>query len=155
VQPWGQWGWPLILSAPERAVLELLDELPSRESFHQGDKLMEGLGNLRPRRLQDLLADCRSVKVKRLFFFFADRHGHAWLKRIDRKAVDLGRGKRMLVKGGRLYTVAEGLRSRSWARCFSSVTNARNAAPLRRERRPPTSVEGHRCFSKAQSGKVC
>jgi hypothetical protein len=75
VQPWGQWGWPLILSAPERAVLELLDELPSRESFHQADKLMEGLGNLRPRRLQDLLADCRSVKVKRLFFFFADRHG--------------------------------------------------------------------------------
>jgi hypothetical protein len=40
--------------------------------------------------------------VKRLFFFFADRHQHAWLKRIDRAAVDLGKGKRMLVKGGKL-----------------------------------------------------
>jgi transcriptional regulator with AbiEi antitoxin domain of type IV toxin-antitoxin system len=28
VQPSGQWDWPLTLSTPERAVLELLDELP-------------------------------------------------------------------------------------------------------------------------------
>ncbi len=46
--------------------------------------------------------ECRTVKVKRLFFFFADRHQHAWLKRLDKKAVDLGTGKRMLVKGGKL-----------------------------------------------------
>jgi Transcriptional regulator, AbiEi antitoxin, Type IV TA system/Transcriptional regulator, AbiEi antitoxin N-terminal domain len=102
VQFWGQWNWPLTLSTPERAVLELLDELPNRESFDQVDKLMEGLANLSPRRLQKLLVDCRSVKVKRLFFFFADRHQHAWLKRIDKSAVDFGEGKRMLVKGGRL-----------------------------------------------------
>jgi hypothetical protein len=102
VQPWGQWGWPLTLSTSERAILELLDELPGRESLHQVDKLMEGLTNLSPRRLQQLLADCRSVKVKRLFFFFADRHKHAWLKRLRKEQIDLGKGKRMLVKGGRL-----------------------------------------------------
>lgn len=101
-QPWGQWGWKLILSSPERALLELLDELPDRESFHQVDKLVEGLANLSPRRLEKLLLDCRNVKVKRLFFFFADRHCHAWLKRIDKDAVDLGKGKRMLVRGGKL-----------------------------------------------------
>ncbi|PWW03797.1 transcriptional regulator with AbiEi antitoxin domain of type IV toxin-antitoxin system [Hoeflea marina] len=98
---WGQWDWPLTLSTPERAVLELLDELPSRESFHHADKIMEGLSTLSPRRMQKLLADCASVKVKRLFFFFADRQGHAWLKRLDRSAIDLGSGKRMLAKGGR------------------------------------------------------
>ena len=102
VQPWGQWDWGLVLSVPERAILELLDELPGRESFEQADKLMEGLSNLSPQRLQKLLTRCRSIKVKRLFFFFADRHQHAWLKRIDRAAVDLGKGKRMLVKGGKL-----------------------------------------------------
>ncbi len=101
-QPWGQWDWPLTLSSPERAILELLNELPARESFHQVDKLFEGLANLSPRRLTVLLTDCRSVKVKRLFFFFAARHPHAWLKRIDRSKIDLGAGKRMLVKGGRL-----------------------------------------------------
>lgn len=107
VQPWGQWEWPLVLSAPERAVLELLDELPSRESFHQVDMLMEGLTGLSPRRLQKLLADCRSVKVKRLFFYFADRHKHAWLKHLNANAIDLGTGKRMLVKGGKLDPVRQ------------------------------------------------
>ena len=102
VQPWGQWNWPLLLSTPERALLELLNELPARESFHQVDKLMEGLTTLSPRRLQKLLRDCKSVKVKRLFFFFADRHQHAWLKRLNKSAIDLGKGKRMLVKGGKL-----------------------------------------------------
>jgi hypothetical protein len=102
VQPWGQWNWPLALSTPERAVLELLDELPARESFHQVDKLIEGLSNLSPRRLQTLLANCKSVKVKRLFFFFADRHNHAWKKRLKKEEVNLGKGKRMLVKGGKL-----------------------------------------------------
>lgn len=102
VQSWGQWDWPFTLSTPERAVLELLDELPTHESFHQVDKLMEGMANLSPRRLQSLLANCRNVKVKRLFFYFADRHHHAWLKRLNKTSIDLGKGKRMLVKGGKL-----------------------------------------------------
>ena len=102
VQPWGQWDWPLTLSTPERALLELLDELPEQESFEQVDKLIEGLANLSPQRLQKLLVSCRSVKVKRLFLFFADRHQHAWAKRIRQENIDLGKGKRMLVKGGKL-----------------------------------------------------
>lgn len=101
ILPWGQWNWPLMISSPERAILEFLDELPENESFHQADMLMEGLSTLSPGRMQALLADCRNFKVKRLFMFFADRHKHAWLKRIDRKAIDLGRGKRMLAKSGR------------------------------------------------------
>ncbi len=101
-QPWGQWEWPLTMSAPERAILELLDEVPQRETFYQADVLMEGLRNLSPRKLQTLLAACRSVKVKRLFLWFAERHQHAWLKKLDRSRIDLGRGKRMLMRGGKL-----------------------------------------------------
>ena len=99
---WGQTGQPLFLSSPERAVLEVLDELPDHESFHQVDQLFEGLSNLSPRRLEELLLDCHSVKVKRLFFFFADRHRHGWLSRINKAAIDLGKGKRQLVRGGML-----------------------------------------------------
>jgi hypothetical protein len=102
VMPWGHWNWPLVLSTPERALLELLDELPDRESFHQIDMVVQGLTNLRPRRLQELLGACNSVKVKRLFFFFADRHQHAWRKRLDQEAVYLGQGKRVVAKGGML-----------------------------------------------------
>ncbi len=101
-QPWGPSEWPLTLSTLERAVLELLDEVPQRETFHQADMLLEGLRTLSPRRLQKLLADCRSVKVKRLFLWFAERHNHAWLKHLDRDSIDLGKGKRMLVRGGKL-----------------------------------------------------
>jgi hypothetical protein len=103
--PWGPWEWRLVLSAPERALLEMLNELPEHESFEQTDRLMEGLANLRPRLLQTLLEACSSVKVKRLFFFFADHHHHAWLNRLDKDSIDLGTGKRMLVRGGKLDPV--------------------------------------------------
>ena len=93
---------PVRYSSKERAVLELLDELPKHESFHQADALMEGLSDLSPRRLQTLLESCSSVKVKRLFLFFADRHRHAWQSRLDESRIDLGSGKRVLVKGGKL-----------------------------------------------------
>ena len=98
----GDGDWPLVLSTPERAVLELLDELPARETFHQADVLMEGVVSLGPERVGRLLRECCSVKVKRLFLWFAERHGHAWFERLDLDGVDLGSGKRMLVRGGRL-----------------------------------------------------
>jgi len=79
--------------------------VPDRESFDHADKLMGGLLDLRPRHLQELLEACQSVKVKRLFFFLADRHAFAWRRHLDRARVDLGKGKRMLVRGGRLDPV--------------------------------------------------
>jgi len=99
------WRWPIRMSAPERAILEALDELPSRESFHTLDVAFEGLVNLRPKLLTSLLTQCRSVKVKRLFFVYADRHAHAWLKHVDKEAVDLGQGDRALASGDRLHPV--------------------------------------------------
>jgi Transcriptional regulator, AbiEi antitoxin N-terminal domain/Transcriptional regulator, AbiEi antitoxin, Type IV TA system len=41
------WEWSLTMSVPERAILEMIDELPHHESFHQVDVVMEGLANLR------------------------------------------------------------------------------------------------------------
>ena len=101
-QRWGKWDWPLVTSSAERAILELLDEVPERETFYQADVLFEGLRNLSPRKLQPLLQACRSVKVKRLFLWFAERHQPPWLSALDRSGIDLGKGKRMLVKGGKL-----------------------------------------------------
>jgi hypothetical protein len=92
----------LLVSTPERALFELLDELPGHDSFHQVDMLVEGLRTLSPRRLQLLLTHCRSIKVKRLFFWFAERHRHTWLKKLNPADIDLGTGKRVLVKDGRL-----------------------------------------------------
>lgn len=95
------WNWPMRRSTPERAVLEALNELPDEESFHKVDMLFQGLPSLRPARLGKLLQVCKSVKVKRLFFLFAERHRHRWLAHLDRTSIDLGKGPRMLVEGGR------------------------------------------------------
>ena len=40
--------------------------------------------------------------MKRLFLWFAERHNHAWLKQIRREEIDLGPGKRMLERDGKL-----------------------------------------------------
>ncbi len=101
--PWGSWDWPLTLSSRERAILEVLEEVPETVSFETADFLMQGLTTLSPNRLEKLLKDCSSIKVKRLFFWLAERHTHTWLKRLaDPYGFGLGEGKRMLVKGGTL-----------------------------------------------------
>ena len=98
------WDWGLTMSTPERAILEAMDELPDHESFHTLDMVFESLTTLRPRLLSDLLQSCRKIKVRRLFFVFADRHDHPWRKRIDPQAFDLGSGDRALVRGGRIHS---------------------------------------------------
>jgi len=92
------------ISRSERAMLELLSDVPDRESFEEADKLMEGLANLSPSRVMGLLLACKNIKAKRLFLWLADRHGHAWFQKLDTDKVNLGSGKRMLVKGGRLVS---------------------------------------------------
>jgi hypothetical protein len=102
--PWGHWGWKMRTSSPERGLCELLDQVPDVETFHQADVLMEAANTLSPRRVQAVLEACRSIKVKRLFLWFAERHQHAWFARLDVRRIDLGRGKRQLVPGGRYDT---------------------------------------------------
>ena len=97
--------WPVSVSSPERAIFEALDELPRHASFDNIDKIFEGLVSLRPRRLAALLSACRSVKVRRLFFVFADRHGHDWREYIDASAIDFGSGPQALVDGGQFHPV--------------------------------------------------
>lgn len=93
---------PIWVSCLERAYLELLDDLPDRVDFDRAEYIMQGLPALSPSRLQTLLKSCKSVKVKRLFFFFADRHDHGWRSRVRSQDFSLGSGKRQIVKGGRL-----------------------------------------------------
>lgn len=93
---------PIRFSCPEKAILEVLMDVPKRVSFEHADELMQGLHNLSPRRLDSLLNACTSVKVKRLFIWLADRQGHAWFRRLNPEAYDLGSGKRVVAEGGRL-----------------------------------------------------
>ena len=100
---WGAWDWQLWYSLDERAIFEVLQDVPSKESVYEADVLMQGLANLRPVRVMAMLRACTRVNVKRLFLALAERHQHQWLQHVDLQGVDLGKGKRMLVRGGKLH----------------------------------------------------
>lgn len=89
------------VSTPERAIMEVLYWVPKEESYEEARLLMEGLTTLRPQVVQTLLEHCSSVKVKRLFMVLAESCQHVWVKKLDLSKVNFGKGKRMLVKGGR------------------------------------------------------
>lgn len=95
-------SYAVSVSAPERAIMEVLYQVPREESYEEAKLLMEGLTTLRPRVVQTLLEHCASVKVKRLFMVLAESCQHAWARKLDLKKVDFGKGKRMLIRGGRL-----------------------------------------------------
>lgn len=99
-RPFGAWDWPIPYSTPELALLELLASVQDTADFSIVDKFFEGVVNLRPRLLRDLLAACNQVKAKRLFLWFSNRHNHSWRQALEIDKIDLGRGKRMLIKGG-------------------------------------------------------
>ena len=63
-------------------------------------QILEGLANLRPKILQELLEKCNSVKVKRLFLYMASKAKHQFLSFVDQSKIELGTGDRVIVKGG-------------------------------------------------------
>lgn len=94
---------PMVVSMPERAILEFLLDVPARTSVAGADAILQGMARLRPELVSRLLRECRSVKVKRLFLALAERHRHAWLTYLDLDGVDLGSGNRALGVGERLH----------------------------------------------------
>ncbi|MDA8963131.1 type IV toxin-antitoxin system AbiEi family antitoxin [Pseudomonadales bacterium] len=88
------------ISSPARAVMECLYLAPKSQPLLEVFELMEGLNNLRPAAVQQLLEACTSVKIKRLFLYLADKAGHEWLSYIKLDRVDLGSGKRAIVSDG-------------------------------------------------------
>ena len=88
------------VSSPARAVMECLYLAPKSQPLVEVYELMEGLNNLRPPIVQQLLEQCTSIKVKRLFLYMADKAGHDWFSYLDLTKVDLGSGKRGIVENG-------------------------------------------------------
>jgi len=94
-------GINVYLSSPERAALEVLYLVPNKQSFEEAFKLVETLSQLRPNLVQSLLEKCKSIKVKRLFLYLADKFQHPWLSKVNLSKVSLGHGNRVIGKGGK------------------------------------------------------
>ena len=89
------------ISSPERAAMEMLHLVPGKIGFEEAFLIMENLVSLRPDMVQSLLVMCRSIKVKRLFMYMAEKQGHSWVSDLDASKTDLGRGKRVIVPNGK------------------------------------------------------
>ena len=100
--PWKDHTAELKISTPERACLEMLDLVPGTISFEHADQLIQGMTTLSPRALQALLENCSSIKVKRLFLWFAKRHNYVWFTKLNLEKIELGSGNRVIEKGGEL-----------------------------------------------------
>ncbi len=82
--------------------MEMLYFVPDRVTFEEAVLIMENLVTLRPQLVQSLLENCNFIKVKRLFMYMAELHGHPWADQIDKSEIDFGKGKRLIVKNGML-----------------------------------------------------
>jgi hypothetical protein len=93
-------GFTILISGATRAMMECLYLSTNDEDLLECYEIMEGLNNLRPKQVQDMLVQCTNIKVKRLFLYLAKKVNHAWYNSLELNKIDLGSGKRKLTAHG-------------------------------------------------------
>jgi hypothetical protein len=68
----------VLVSVPERALLEMLSEVGVHQGIEEALNIMEGARALRPEVLAKLLKNCRRIKVVRLCLHWADKLALPW-----------------------------------------------------------------------------
>ena len=84
----------LLVSAPERAVLELLSDVGKSQGLEEARHLVEGARSLRMDIMDTLLGHLKRIKVARLAHAFADDLGLPWGELARRHSERLGGGRR-------------------------------------------------------------
>lgn len=78
------------VSAPERALLELLSEVGVRQSLQEARELVESTYSLRADVLRELLQHCTSVKTVRLCLQLGREGSLPWVKKLDPATLPTG-----------------------------------------------------------------
>lgn len=94
-------GFSLKSSSAERAALELLHLAPKEFDLVEIAMMVEGMTSIRPKLMQNLLEQCTSIKVRRLFLYLAERADLPVVRHLAHDRIDLGTGDRSLVTNGR------------------------------------------------------
>jgi hypothetical protein len=101
----------LLVSEPERALLELASDVGKRrakgQSLEEAMSLASSLRNLRPTVLNTLLSHCTRVKVVKLVRDLGEASGFPWGQDLQRHVDRLGPGRRWTSsrKGGPRLTL--------------------------------------------------
>jgi hypothetical protein len=78
------------VSDPERAILEMLDNVPATQTIEEAKEIMEGMHSLNPGKLEILLEHCVRIKVKRLFWLLCKELDLPVINEIPPNKVDFG-----------------------------------------------------------------
>jgi hypothetical protein len=79
-----------LVSTPERALLELLDEVGVRQPLQEAREIAESTYSLRAEVLMDLLKRCTSVKTVRLCLTLGRELSLPWVAKLDAAALPKG-----------------------------------------------------------------
>ena len=94
-------GFTLKTSTAERAALEILHLAPKEFDLVEAGMIIETMTSIRPKLMQNLLEQCTSLKVRRLFLYLAERANLPVVGHLNLERIDLGTGDRSLVPNGR------------------------------------------------------
>jgi hypothetical protein len=96
-----------LVSSPERALLELLDEVGVRQPLQEAKEIAEGTYNLRVDVLTELLKRCTSVKTVRLCLTLAHELSLPWAAKLDMATLPTGSSRPWISRGkdGRLLVL--------------------------------------------------
>jgi hypothetical protein len=86
----------ILVSVPERALLELLSDVGKTQSLQEARQLVEGLQTLREKTLDELLAHTTRIKVVRLAELVGREMGLPWAETAKRHSHRIGGGKRWI-----------------------------------------------------------
>lgn len=89
----------VLVSVPERALLELLSDVGKTQSLDEARQLVENLRSLREKVLDELLQHTKRIKVVRLTAAFAKEFDLPWAKLAARHSRRHGGGKRWVTVG--------------------------------------------------------
>ena len=91
-------GLKIKVSSQERALLEMLyvSDVTTQEAY----QIFELMTVLKPGILNELLIQCKSIRIKRLFMYLATQTGYSWVKKLDKDKIDFGSGVRVIDKTG-------------------------------------------------------
>jgi len=88
------------VSAPERALLEMLSEVGVRQSLQEARELVESSHSLRARVLQELLEHCTSVKTVRLCLQLGREGELPWAAKLDPTRLPTGSDRPWVSRSG-------------------------------------------------------
>ena len=101
VQRFELFGMGFWMTRVERALFEVLSEVPEQVSFQKAWQLVDrAAGRCSPRILRRILDRSVNVKANRLILWLAEMRGLDWFQGLELGRY-IGSGKRQLVRGGR------------------------------------------------------